>query len=333
MRILCLNQDPSAITFYRLKLPMLELVRHGHEVRFPTRGDKLPSDEELDWAEVIVGRQLSNPAVLPHWDRWGVFAKRVYETDDDLFAVDTTNPALESYLYPGVDDAMRHMIRTADLVTTSTVALAERVQREGAGRVQVLPNCIDRSVWDEPPIYARDPEHPPFSLTVGWAGSSSHSGDWMAHGKPIRTWLLAHPEVDFHMVGVSYLPLLEVPGRHTPWAQPDQFYRNLDFDIGLAPLARTQFNRCKSPIKALEYAALGIPVVATAETAYDEFVHNGVTGFLVEEAADWPLFLTTLAEDATLRLNMGYQARELAKQHTIQERWERWEAAYRSVLG
>jgi hypothetical protein len=55
MRILCLNQDQSAITFYRLKLPMLELVRHGHEVRFPTRGDKLPSDEELDWAEVIVG--------------------------------------------------------------------------------------------------------------------------------------------------------------------------------------------------------------------------------------------------------------------------------------
>jgi glycosyltransferase involved in cell wall biosynthesis len=53
---------------------------------------------------------------------------------------------------------------------------------------------------------------------------------------------------------------------------------DFDFDIGLSPLRDTQFARSKSPLKALEYGALGIPVVAANVEPYASFVRHGETG-------------------------------------------------------
>lgn len=347
VNILSLNNDDTGVTFYRIRTPLMELAKHGHGVRLPSpapdtdyratgpmsaaqSASRLPTDEDLDWADVIVGRQLSHPDIVPLWDRWAAFAPLVYETDDDLFAVDTTNPALSAYLHPGVEDAMRHMIRTASLVTVTTLPLARRMIDEGAGRVVELPNYIDRSVLTLPGIRDTQGIHEP--LTLGWAGSTSHVGDWMACGKPIREWVLAHPEVDFHLVGTDYRPLLEVPARFTPWARTADYYQNLDFDIGLAPLAPTQFNRCKSPVKALEMAARGIPVVASAGTAYDQFVEHGTTGFLIEDPADWQAYLEWLVQDAATRRTMGEAAHDVARRWTIQENYVRWESAYQLLV-
>ena len=43
------------------------------------------------------------------------------------------------------------------------------------------------------------------------------------------------------------------------------------FDVGIIPFLRNEFNRRSSPIKLKEYLALGFPVVATALPAYDPY--------------------------------------------------------------
>ena len=53
------------------------------------------------------------------------------------------------------------------------------------------------------------------------------------------------------------------------------------WDIGLAPLADTTFNRCKSAIKTLDYAALGLAVVASDVAAYRGSLADGPGGMLV----------------------------------------------------
>ena len=47
------------------------------------------------------------------------------------------------------------------------------------------------------------------------------------------------------------------------------------YDFGLAPLVRGRFNDCKSGIKVLDYAALGLPTMASAVPAYVESIPNG----------------------------------------------------------
>ena len=55
------------------------------------------------------------------------------------------------------------------------------------------------------------------------------------------------------------------------------------WDVGLAPLADTAFNRCKSAIKTLDYAALGLAVVASDVAAYRGSLADGPGGMLARE--------------------------------------------------
>jgi glycosyltransferase involved in cell wall biosynthesis len=111
----------------------------------------------------------------------------------------------------------------------------------------------------------------------------------------------------------------------------DTYYRSLDFDVGIAPLRPIGFNKAKSPLKALEFAALGIPIVASDWGPYSEFVCHGETGFLVPYGQDhlWRRYLSALIEDEVLRIEMGEAAREHATGCTIQEHGGRWAEALR----
>jgi glycosyltransferase involved in cell wall biosynthesis len=139
-----------------------------------------------------------------------------------------------------------------------------------------------------------------------------------------------------HFVGKDYSPHLHHPDAiplgallWTSWTDDIwDYYRGIDFDIGLAPLADIPFNYSKSHLKALEYAALGIPVIATDLPPYRDLVIDGVTGYLVSSPQEWDKRLTELINDQAAREEMGAAARKRAAEFTIQGNWQLWESAY-----
>lgn len=196
--------------------------------------------------------------------------------------------------------------------------------------VLVLPNAIPAAL-----LTHERPRHR--QLTVGWAGSATHEMDLAEVADPLRQFLRRHPSATFHAMGTDYAPWMRLPAercRATPWtAGVEQYHRLIDFDIGLAPLRADLFNRSKSPLRPLELAALGIPVVASDYGPYAEFVRDGETGFLVRRDHEWGRRLRELAADANLRYDIGAKARALAAQHTIEATAPAWEAVYRDVAG
>jgi glycosyltransferase involved in cell wall biosynthesis len=104
-----------------------------------------------------------------------------------------------------------------------------------------------------------------------------------------------------------------------------------DLHIGLAPLADDHFNRSKSYVKTLEYAGLGIPVIASNVGPYRDFVQHGITGFLANNEAEWTRYLRLLGSDENLRQWMGTNAREVAAKNTIQGNAWRWLNTYQSL--
>ena len=105
-------------------------------------------------------------------------------------------------------------------------------------------------------------------------------------------------------------------------------YQEAQLLDAIAPLADIPFNYSKSHLRALDAAALGIPVIAQDLPPYREFVVDGVTGYLVSTHDEWRARLTELINDEQAREEMGRKAREVAAGHTIQEHWVRWQAAY-----
>lgn len=312
-------EDGGACGYYRIRLPFDAMKANGLDVQHHLSG-VVPDD-----TDVFVGQRTGAPGWEPFWlGLWRKGHRMVWETDDDLWTIDPTNVRAARSFNAEQLRAMEQVARISVMVTVSTEPLAE-VMREFSSNVVVLPNHIDGRLLEiERPRRDR--------VTVGWAGGDSHLRDWEMVAPRLRRFLSRNPDVDFHAIGANYLIANKVRGRHTPWSNDlFDYYRTIDFDIGIAPLVPSRFNRSKSAIKALEYAALGIPVIASDEPPYQPFVIDGVTGFLVKHDHEWEARLRDLVNDADMREEMGRKAKEHASKWTIQTGWRLWADAYQSI--
>lgn len=319
MKIKGLTRQDEGGGYYRVHLPLGELAKHGHE----TVCERAKSVADAAGFDIAVGQVIGG-----HNSWWRCLrrdARLVYEIDDDPFALDPVNPVYHTYMNPVSQDSVMHCIEVADLVTVSTPVLAERLNAVNPN-VVVLQNRIDESV-----LKLQRPRRD--KLVIGWAGGSSHMNDIPEFAYGMRK-IMQHNDVDIHFVGVDFRFLVpKVPIRFTGWcSKTTDYYKQIDFDIGLAPLKTTRFAEAKSHIKALEYAALGIPVVATDCAPYRDFVIDGVTGFLVRQEHEWARRLRDLINDEAMRTEMGAKAHAHAAEWTIQKGWQEWETAYKSIL-
>ncbi len=322
MRILGIPSGVHASACYRTFLPFGCLAESGgHEVNFPVPG----CEPDASGHDAVAAHNLAKAAGASLWRSWKGRVPLVWDTDDDLLACD---PRVS---YEDIDDPFRaayaEIVSLSDLVTVSTPVLAERMAKLSRN-VAVLPNYVDaRLLETERPRRER--------VTVGWGGAAPHAIDVMFAAGPLRRFFARHPQVDLHVMGGSDCRRIwgRPDARFTLWtADVRDYYRQIDFDIGIAPLAPNAYNEARSHLKALEYAALGIPVVASDSPAYRDFVVNGETGYLVRYEHEWAKRLGELAADAAMREEMGQRAKAHAAKYTIQQHWPEWENAYQGVM-
>jgi hypothetical protein len=315
---------PSGCGFYRIIQP-LDALR---DQLGWTTGYAAGEPADLD-SKIIVAQRMDKHAALPFWRRWRAHSRLVYEIDDNVFDVDITNwMAFGAYGKAEVRDAVEHAAQVADMVTVTTEPLAA-VMRPFNGNVRVIPNVIPDAVLGMERL------HQP-KVVVGWQGGASHARDLALIAPSLRHVLDKHGKrAELHIRGTDYRETIGRPGRFTKWipvAADLDYFRGIDFDIGLAPLTGTHFDQSKSAIKAIEYAAMGIPVLASDVDPYRDFITGGVNGYLCKRKADWGRRLEELICDDAARQEMGRNARESARAHTMSTGIKRWAAAYEELI-
>jgi glycosyltransferase involved in cell wall biosynthesis len=316
-------EDGAACGYYRVRLPFEWLDRMGHTMT--TTDMTQPEHPSMQGARIVMGQRIGGQDFDTIWynlRQAGV--KLVWETDDDLWSMDESNPArlqITDMTRYWMESALTH----AHLVTTTVPHLAD-VMRKFNPNVTVIPNAVD-------PALLTTERKRADKLTIGWAGGSSHHDDFRSIIGPIREVTDLRGDLDFHSIGVDYGKDFGLNrNRFTPWkASMLDYYSGVDFDIGLAPLLDTEFTRSKSPIKAIEYNALGIPVIASNVGPYKDYIIDGVNGFLVNTETEWVDRMNLLLEDADMRARMGAAGRVHAEAHTINHTAPLWEAAFRSL--
>lgn len=321
-----INEKPSGQDMIRIRLPFTELAKHGWE----TSWGRVPYFAFRD-NDVVVGCIIAQPQAAGDWTRrCGVLDGpfMVFETDDDYLGLAPYNSARREW--ENADQRFGYIasMRTSHRIVTSTDYLAQLLyEQTGHPDIVVARNTVPASMLEIP---KPQNEH----LVIGWAGGSSHEGDWAWAKDGVRRALTKLPEWKLRFIGMDYRPTMRLPAdrlEYVPWTTDvEEFWHSdaLGLDIGLAPIMPSAFNRSKSEIKLIEYAARGIPVVAADYGIYRSFVKHGETGFLVKDKKGWTAAIMELAHDEDLRTEMGAQARLQATDHTIEARWPEYKEAY-----
>jgi glycosyltransferase involved in cell wall biosynthesis len=258
----------------------------------------------------------------------------VYSIDDNLLDLDAVPlPARQ---------AVRFFCRHADAILVSTSYLKERLQRLNP-HIYVIPNTLDERLFATEGKSLPGLHQSSKLLTIGFMGTFTHDADLMIALQALRTVLRHHlGAVQLQLVGgianhgllqlFQGLPILvQHPSaadaaypNFIPWMQ-----KNFKWDIGIAPLEDTPFNRSKSDIKFLDYSALGIPGIYSCVSAYTSTVHHLETGWLTKNTpAAWVEALETLLADADLRARLAHNAQAyVLSQRTLQHGAHLWRQA------
>ena len=104
-------------------------------------------------------------------------------------------------------------------------------------------------------------------------------------------------------------------------------------DIGLYPLPDDEWVKGKSGLKALQYMALGLPVVASNLGCNERVIENNVSGLLVNEMEDWYKSIANLIEDNKLREFLGRNARlKVEKYFSIEANKKTYLSIFNSIF-
>jgi glycosyltransferase involved in cell wall biosynthesis len=328
MRIAALTPQSIVNSVYRTTVPMHALAQRGHAVHIEERdiGHDLQRLRQFDAVHVlrlcdeptqILTRRLKEAGVALLWDN-----------DDNLTAPEKGNPNYKLHLREGrrIQAAMRAMMVRADVVTTTNAMLAELYRGASGADVRVIENYL-------PGTFVPPRERIPHDgVWIGWVAAAEHRRDVerLRLAEIVGDLLERHPQLTFVTVGVA------LGVRSDRYMRvPEQRYGDLpkvlaEFDVGIAPLADLPFNRGRSNVKLKEYAAMGLPWLASPIGPYAGMGEKQ-GGRLVPDDR-WREEIEALITDARARRKLGRNAAKWARGETIESHVDAWERAFEDAI-
>jgi len=265
--------------------------------------------------------------------------KTVYETDDDMLHMpEGFQKPYDFYKQPQVRQQIVDFIENADVITTSTVELANRLAVLVPKKpIFVVENALDVKEWND--AYAKRQANPKKHVTIGWMASGSHLIDIPLVQEALEILLEDNPLVSLHFVGwigFENIGLERFKDRIIVenWVPIDMLpYAMMNFDIGICPLIDNPFNRCKSNLKYLQHSALGIPSVCSPLAPYKDTIEDNVDGMFAETPASWLACLSELVENEQLRIAMGAKAREkVIAKYDMAKNFLQWANVFERIM-
>jgi len=320
-QLIMMPGDTGGCGLWRIRLPGSWIRTLRRDTFVTNISDLSIVFDDLMKYDVIVVQRMSD------YDQWRTLSalkkagkKIVYEIDDDLFSIESHNPAYEDYSRDDVKFTVRSCLELADLVLVTTAELAEALGVKD--KAFIYPNSVDPSGFSSfKPRENRAPR-------LFWAGSNTHDEDFRLIIQPLIALMKKREDLELVIMGSVPRTLQKALDEADetlakrvgvqPFMRPEVYLQSLmggiKADVGLIPLRDSVFNRSKSTVKALEYTIAGIPIVASNVAPYNLVYSDPKDAFLCDTKQEWTDAIETLLDNPEVGSQLVVAAQRLARE-------------------
>jgi tetratricopeptide (TPR) repeat protein len=254
----------------------------------------------------------------------------IFNIDDDLLNIPRAigDKKHEFHNQPARLATVRHLLDTSDLVYCSTERLRERLASLGCSSP-----LFAGPIYASGEVIAEALERPVRKL--GYMASADHAHNLDMILPALVAYLRRHPEMTFELFGSIPRPAaLDEFGDRVQTAPPIKNYEQFltefaarRWDIGLCPLVRIPFNLMKTNGKWVEYTSVGIAVIASRSTVYDDCCADGC-GMLATTEEEWLAALEALSDPAVRHKQVVNAQNKLQREYALPRLREQVEGVF-----
>ena len=190
----------------------------------------------------------------------------------------------------------KHVITSSDFLKVQAIKYQPQTT--------VIPMALDMTAW-------KPAEKSPKQFTIGWAGAPGNLHHLERLDIVLCKVLDRHPEAKL-VIFSGKRPQLSCRYEYVPYAPGEEVKFIQRLNVGLLPLSNEEFSRGKSPIKAIQYLACGIPVVGNVYGATTDIL-NPQNSLAVNTTEEWVNALESLIQQPNLQEQLGKAGRKHAE--------------------
>ena len=264
------------------------------------------------------------PPVL-EWFIVNVFRKPIiYDFDDAIWIKDPSTPSgleiLKSY------SQVEKLCKWAKVAIGGNAYLANYASNFSK-KVRLIPTVVDTQGRYLP----RKAQSKSDTVVVGWTGSHS-TLKYLLIVKDVLTKLIGHHQIAIKIIANKRPDFNGLDYSFATWNESTEIEELQTIDIGIMPLYEDPWSEGKCGFKAIQFMALGIPVVASPVGMNKELIDEGINGYLAQTDEEWFQMLSQLILDDDLRYTMGQLARsKVVNNYSIQSVLPQWKELFESL--
>lgn len=228
------------------------------------------------------------------------YAKNIIYDFDDAVLFDNKHPEKPHHKR---QTSFKRTVALAGLVIAGNSFLAAQARKFNSN-VEILPTGLDTAAYH----ISKPPEDGIVRLV--WIGSRPTLPHLKAISPALEIIGVRFNNVVLKIISDVFFNLKKIKVEKRKWSLETEAVELAGSDIGLAPLIDNNFTRGKCGFKILQYAAAGLPAIASPVGVNSEIITHGSNGYLAATDNDWIDCISSLIQNSALRRQMGDKARQ-----------------------
>lgn len=271
----------------------------------------------------------------------------VFEIDDNLTEVPEEKDLDGTYARTAT--SIERIASAASTVITSTQPLAE-VMRAYNSRVVVIPNTLPEFLWLRPEEASASADELEEVIKTGskifrvlYMGNPTHSEDIALLKSVFERFSKEGREIELFVIGgeqadpkKTWYQRIDIPSERRQYPSFVKWLKSFAhlFDLAVAPLTDTGFNRSKSALKYVQYSAMALPAIYSNCIPYSKVVNSGVTGFLANnDEESWYQLLVRCCDRQEQLSSIGKAAKEKVLRDCVMSNYtEKYRGIFQSTV-